>query len=133
LLISKDDLLEKSVYLQEMPQGAYYWRVRGINNDGYKGASSDLRTFKIVFDNTPPRILIDNILILNEKNRIILYITGETEPNTELTINDKKLKADAAGRFRGFFKAKGDKEVLKIEAFDVVGNRSYLEKIVSIK
>ena len=134
LLISKDDLSERSVYLQEMPQGAYYWRVRGINRDGYKGASSDLRAFKIVFDNTPPRILIDNILILSdEKNGILLYLTGETEPNTELTINEKKLKADAAGRFRSFLKAKGDKEVLKIEAFDVVGNRSYLEKIVSVK
>lgn len=129
LLISKEDLLEESVYLQEIPQGAFYWRVKGINANGHKGADSDIRTFKITFDNIPPPIILDNILKLQERSNIILYISGETEPNTELLINEIRLKADSLGRFRGFLKWRDIRDnVIKIEASDIVGNKSYLEK-----
>lgn len=131
LLISKDDLLENSVSLQEIPQGAYYWRVRGINKDGHKGASSDLRMFKVTLDNIPPRILINDVLFLKERNVIILYLSGETEPNADLLINEKKIKVDASGRFQGFFNYKGN--ILKVEASDIVGNKSYLEKSIGAK
>jgi hypothetical protein len=91
---------QTSVTLEELPLGTIYVRVQASDNLGLKGPFSE--TVRIIrnIDNKPPPLFIDNTsndLLFTLDNTI--DVSGVTEPNARLKIDDEWVRITGSGQF----------------------------------
>ncbi len=104
--------------------GEYFWRVSALDGFGLPGARSDIFSFRIAPDDTPPFLRIDRPspgMILREA---ALTVSGESEPGATVAINGKAVRVDEAGAFSATIDAEPGDNLLTIVATDPAGNES---------
>jgi len=102
--------------------GIYYWRVAAIDKNGFPGVKSEHRLVKIITDEFPPFLYIENPKDKSAYNQPGLHIKGETEENAELLINDRKVPVDDNGKFSiDFTLNPGENEII-FNTKDIAGN-----------
>lgn len=84
-------------------EGSFYWRVAAIDDDGVRGAWSEVRTFRVasrkglgaVDDETPPELEILEWATYGS----VVMVTGRTEPGSTVRINDEATPLKLDGTF----------------------------------
>lgn len=95
--------------------------VEATNEDG----ESTIKTFVIMFDDTPPKLYFESLfrgkLFLDTKKPVLVGEIREKNPKS-LLINDKELKFDKDGLFNATFD--GEIKKVQISVTDLAGNKS---------
>jgi len=133
LVIVRTGLSQQGVVVQGLKSGIYYWRVSAINPDGLEGDASDYRVFKVVIDQKPPDINLDNVLLLKAGGHVNAQISGQTEPEASIKINGVTVAPDKTGRFKYILSHVTSDAEVSIIAEDRVGNRNVLKKTIEIQ
>ena len=92
------------------------------------GNESEAKDIIITFDNEPPEIEITNPSSLSsttEENKI--QITGKTEPNAQVYLNDRRIIVDHDGFFRSQYYLQEGENQIAVLAKDRAGNETSTE------
>ena len=113
---------EAQLTLRQLPNGTYYWRLKGVDRLGFPGARSRVRRFRVLRDTTPPYLMIEKPKagpIIKSRR---LEVQGLTEAEAELRLRGTLLSVEPDGRFRIETNLKPGENVLVFEARDPAGN-----------
>lgn len=132
-VIVRTGLSEPGVVVQGLKSGIYYWRVSAFTSDGLEGDFSDYRVFKVTIDQTPPRVELDDVLLLKVSGKVNAQISGQTEADASVVINGVNIKPDRTGRFKYILSDLASEAKVRIAVEDRVGNRSVLEKTITVE
>ena len=129
---------ENKAKVEKLEQGNYYWRVFSVDKSGLSSEPSAFNSFRIVYDDeltsqnkdlTPPKIQIDSITVMGH----IVDISGKTEPDCSLFVNESKEDVFDDGSFRVLLEFdRAGFHIIIIEAYDPVGNVATLKREVTI-
>ncbi|HBQ59257.1 MAG TPA: hypothetical protein DD671_06435, partial [Balneolaceae bacterium] len=114
---------QTSVTLQDLPLGTTYVRVQASDELGLKGPHSETTRIIRNIDNKPPPLFIDktrNDLLFTLQNAITL--SGVTEPNVQLLVDDEPQKISASGQFSIKKTDLENDQILSLKAEDRSGN-----------
>ncbi|MCR9135680.1 MAG: FecR domain-containing protein [Alphaproteobacteria bacterium] len=109
--------------LQAEP-GVYFWRVAAIDPFGLPGQMSTVRRFEIRIDGTPPFLQIDTPIPQAIIRDASLAVTGETEPDAELSINDLPVEVGPDGSFFHTVTAQEGDNTVRVVTRDPAGNET---------
>lgn len=82
--------------ITSLAENTYYWRMSGVNEDSTEGAFSAHQTFSVTTDTLAPEL---EIVIADGERSGKLTVTGSTEIDAELSINDEVIEKNADGSF----------------------------------
>jgi bacillopeptidase F len=101
--------------------------------DENENESEPSRTITVVMDNQPPKLDIsepqDGQQIELRKNQQI-SVKGQTDPQTDVYVNDRLAFTQADGTFRSNFQLAEGENILTFRAVDQAGNTS--EKVIKV-
>lgn len=84
----------------------------------------------VEFDKIPPNLKVNEPknLARFEQREEEITVKGRTEPDTKVTINGQQIIVDQEGRFASLYALKDGKNKLRIEAEDLAGNKTTIER-----
>lgn len=101
--------------------------IYAIATDKTGNKSQPSQTITTNFDNTFPDLTVDQPqdgVTLNGDRQKKIKISGQTEPNVSLTLNDRLIIIDQEGKFSTDFTLSEGENELKIIAIDKAGNQT---------
>lgn len=104
--------------------GEYFWRVSALDGFGLPGARSNVTSFSVSPDNTPPFLTIEQPapdVIIRDAS---LPVFGESEPDAEVTVNGDRVPLDSTGSFATLVIAEPGANTVTIVAIDPAGNEA---------
>lgn len=104
--------------------GTYFWRVAAIDPFGLPGQMSTVRRFEVRIDATPPFLQIDTPVPQAIIRKASTTVTGETEPDAVLTINDQPVEIGPDGAFTHVVEAREGENSVKVVTRDPAGNET---------
>jgi hypothetical protein len=122
-----------SLLVRNLQPGAYYWRVRAQDADGFEGAYSAVRTVKAVYDDEPPRLAILSPAEMFVSPLPQVEIKGRTEQAARVKVNGQKADVGPDGVFTFPLTLKEGANLVTIEAIDAAGNSEYGKRIITYK
>ncbi len=105
-----------------MEAGVYYWQVSSLDGKGRESLSSPFSVFRLVHDQTPPLLTMNDPILLIKGTTRKVFLTGAVEPGSRLTINGITTPLGPDGSFRIFTGLGYDVSSLSIRAVDRAGN-----------
>ncbi len=114
--------------MAQLPVGEYFWRVSALDGFGLPGERSATWRFRVTPDATAPYLKIDapgDGVIFREAS---VEVTGETEPDSTVTVNGAPATLDAAGRFTVTVRPTSGDNLATIIATDPAGNAATAER-----
>lgn len=115
-----------------LTEGSYHWRVAAISKNGAAGPFSSSRRFRVSSqrirdrsDVDPPNLVVTEFVLIGQ----MVIISGQTEPDATLWIDNNKVDVYEDGSFNAVVKLRreGLNELL-IVAQDPAGNESTLSR-----
>ena len=103
--------------LRGLDPGKYFWRVAGVNKEGFEGAYSRVSSFAVVkpveavATPTPeegPALSMDPVAVLDA----VVQVRGRTKPGTAVTVDGLPVKVQSDGSFNEFVKRSARTEVV---------------------
>jgi hypothetical protein len=103
--------------LNGLDPGKYFWRVAGVNKEGFEGAYSRVSSFSVVKPVEPvatptpeegPALSVDPVAVLDA----VLQVRGRTKPCAVVTVDGLPVKVQADGSFNEFVKRSARTEVV---------------------
>jgi hypothetical protein len=103
--------------LRGLDPGKYFWRVAGVNKEGFEGAYSRVSSFAVVKPAEPvatptpeegPALSVDPVAVLDS----VLQVRGRTKPGTAVTVDGLPVKVQADGSFSEFVKRSARTEIV---------------------
>ena len=110
------------IQLNDVEAGVYYWRVSSIDSKGRESLSSPFSVFRLVHDQTPPLLTMNDPIVLIQGTESKIFLTGAVEPGSLLTINGSRTPLGPDGSFRIFTDLGTNAGSLAIRAVDPAGN-----------
>ncbi len=110
-------LTETNHELKGLDPGKYFWRVAGVNKEGFEGAFSRVSAFAVIKppEATPtpvaddgPALSMDPVAVLES----VLQVRGRTKPGTTVTVDGLPVKVQSDGSFNEFVKRSARTEVV---------------------
>lgn len=111
-------------------KGTYYWKVSALE-DSVEGYFSEIRQFKVIKDQTPPKLLVRFPPETIYSGRYTLR--GKTEPGARVFVGGKQVKTTRQGKFEYHMKLQPGMNVIVVEAVDGVDNIAYRSQKVICK
>jgi len=105
-----------------MEAGVYYWRVSSADSKGRESLFSPFSVFRLVHDQTPPLLTMNDPIVLIQGTTSKVFVTGAVEPGSRLTINGSRTPLGPDGSFRIFMGLGDNAGSLSIRAVDAAGN-----------
>ncbi len=110
-------LTDTSHELKGLDPGKYFWRVAGVNREGFEGAFSRVTSFSVVKPPEPtstptpdegPALSMDPVAVLES----VLQVRGRTKPGATVTVDGLPVKVQSDGSFNEFVKRSARTEVV---------------------
>jgi hypothetical protein len=110
-------LTETNHELHGLDPGKYFWRVAGVNKEGFEGAYSRVSSFSVVKPAEPvatptpeegPALSVDPVAVLDS----VLQVRGRTKPGAAVTVDGLPVKVQSDGSFSEFVKRSARTEVV---------------------
>ncbi len=111
--------------LSYLPIGNTYVRVQSVDRLGLRGPYSEATRIIRNVDNQPPPAFVDNLngnILFTKTNSAI--ITGATQPDARVLINNQRIDVDATGRFTEQLDNLTADQMVSIVATDNSGNNT---------
>lgn len=108
--------------IPNMEAGVYYWRVSSVDKKGRESLFSPFSVFRLVQDQTPPLLTMNDPIVLTQGNQNKVYLAGAVEPGSRLLINGSATPLGPDGSFRLFTSLGDNTGSLKVQAVDPAGN-----------
>ncbi len=111
--------------LSYLPIGNTYVRVQSVDRLGLRGPYSEATRIIRNVDNQPPPAFVDNLngnILFTKTNSAI--ITGATQPDARVLINNQRIDVDATGRFTEQLDNLTADQMASIVATDNSGNNT---------
>ena len=105
-----------------MEAGVYYWRVSSVDNKGRESLFSPFSVFRLVHDQTPPLLTMNDPIVLTEGTTSKVFLAGAVEPGSLLLINGSETPLAPDGSFRLFTGLEYSVDSLTLKAVDPAGN-----------
>jgi hypothetical protein len=122
LLYDSTKIKSTGIQVKDMEAGVYYWRVSSIDSKGRESLSSPFSVFRLVHDQTPPLLSMNDPIVLTQGVTSKVFVTGAVEPGSRLTINGSPTPLAPDGSFRIFSGLGSNVGSLSIRAVDSAGN-----------
>ncbi len=114
-----------------MGAGTFYWRVSSVSADELPGPPGSPGYFRVIKDSEPPYLVILSPDQGASVTEAFAEISGNTEKDAAVTIQDQAVKTDAAGEFRFSCDLSEGENRVVIKATDRAGNVNSLERTIS--
>jgi hypothetical protein len=110
-------LTSTSHELAGLDPGKYFWRVAGVNREGFEGAYSVLSSFSVVPVAEPvatptpeegPALSVDPLAVLDA----VVQVRGRTKPGASVAVDGRPVKVLPDGSFNEFVRRSGRAEVV---------------------
>lgn len=111
--------------LSYLPIGNTYVRVQSVDRLGLRGPYSETTRIIRNVDNQPPPAFVDNLngsILFTRTNSAT--ITGATQPDARVLINNNYVEVDASGRFTDFLENLTADQMVSVVATDNSGNNT---------
>ena len=121
----------RAMFPSHLGTGTFYWRVSSVSADELPGPPSSPGYFRVMKDSEPPYLVIlspDQGASFTEP---FAEISGSTEKDATLSIQDHAVKPDSGGEFRFRCDLSEGENRIVIKAADRAGNVNSLERIIS--
>lgn len=105
-----------------MEAGVYYWRVSSVDSKGRESLFSPFSVFRLVHDQTPPLLTMNDPIVLTEGAASKVFLAGAVEPGSQLLINGQQTPLAPDGSFRLFASLADNVNSLSLKAVDPAGN-----------
>ena len=119
------NVVNNSVLLSNLPIGSTFIRVRSVDRLGLKGQYSEpIRIIRSI-DYQPPSTFVDNLngnILFTQTNTATL--TGATQPNATILIDNKNIEVDKTGRFIHLLENLKADQMVSVIATDNSGNNT---------
>ena len=132
-VIVQTGLSEQGVVVEGLKSGIYYWRTSAVTSQGIEGEFSDYRVFKVTIDQSPPEVKLDDILLVKSGGTNSAQVSGQTEPDALVTINGVSVELNKVGKFKYVLSNIQSETPLTIVAEDTVGNKSVINKSITVQ
>ncbi len=119
-IIADEKLEDIRAKIDELPDGAYYWRMAGVDKKGKVGMFSSIKGFLI--DSSPPEINITTPLPGEKINEEFVWVKGKANEEALIEVNGKKASLDDNNNFAIVVYLNIGQNRLKITARDKDGN-----------
>lgn len=126
-VVAKDD--GKFEFEVDLKKGTNTFQAEAVSDKGVKSDKSQIYT--ISYLNTPPKLEIDTLKDGDNVKDNPLAISGQSDPNTTVTINDRLTISDSSGKFSYNYNLSNGDNKLKFISKDQAGNKT--EKEITIK
>lgn len=113
---------DTGIRIPNMKAGVYYWRVSSLDSKGRESLSSPFSVFRLVHDQTPPLLTMNDPIVLTQGTTRKVFLAGAVEPGSRLVINGTQTPLGPDGSFRIFTGLGSDVGSLAIRAVDPAGN-----------
>jgi hypothetical protein len=121
VVASRDRLTAPAVTFENLPPGAYYWRVRAYDEKEVPGQYSEPFKFTLI-GGASSRALNITVVKQTPLGGNVFVIEGYTEPGARVKVGNVTARVESNGAFRAVVTLGGARELL-IEAEDQDGNR----------
>ncbi len=118
----KRKIKNNSARVTDLKPGLYYWKVSSLGRRGQESLFSPFSVFRILHDQRPPLLEIEDPIVLVGLSGARVYISGAAEPGTKLSLNGKRIALASDGAFRTFLNVGSEEEKIRIRAADSAGN-----------
>ncbi|GJQ64050.1 MAG: hypothetical protein SCALA702_31030 [Melioribacteraceae bacterium] len=99
-VLSRPNIKENKIEISGFQvDGAYYWRIAAVDQYGFPGNSSDASLVKVITDTTKPYLYIHSPPENELFSESSIKISGETETDIELKINNNDVSLNEEGEF----------------------------------
>jgi hypothetical protein len=134
LQVAEDSLFQQIAFdayaasdsvITSLTENMYYWRVSGINEDSLEGEYSNYWAFVVQIDTLAPQL---HIVISQGTYQDQWIVTGDTDIDAELYLNDDRIKKNEDGSFSYVIPKDYRSPFIVARAIDPAGNmieRSY--------
>ncbi len=121
-IVTDDQFSQPRFSHGNLKQGTYYWKV-SAKHKTIEGLFSENRSFRVVQDQTPPKLNVQfpPATIYQEK----FILKGKTEPGARVYIGGKWVKTSKSGTFQYPVKLNLGLNIIVVESFDAVNNVAY--------
>jgi len=130
VFLNKDSIATATYSVDGLADGAYYWSVAAVDQDGFPGPYS-LRGFFYVFSDTSKPFLY---VRAPREQQIVrdrqVEVTGETEHGVKVTLNGAPLALSDSSAFKSPWPLEEGINKLTIEARDGAGNTTRVLRTV---
>ncbi|MDM8545574.1 FecR domain-containing protein [Candidatus Venteria ishoeyi] len=131
LILDKKNLRSTYFILPFPDNGLYYWRVASIDSDSLPSPKSKVRLFKMLHDEQPPYLVIqqpaDKVIVRQDS----ITVSGKTEQQVELRFNNKLLAYAEDGQFQLQLALQEGDNQITLTAIDPAGNQTELSRSIS--
>ncbi|MBN2354875.1 FecR domain-containing protein [candidate division KSB1 bacterium] len=100
IIINRDDILNDSLLVTDLTDGAYYWSVAAIDQDGFPSATSPRGFFYVFSDKDKPFLYVHHPQEQDIFRSDTLHIVGETETDVQLFVNGRDVSIQDGNLFR---------------------------------
>ncbi len=124
LVYSNKNLSDTSYSLSSINPGVYYWHVASVDSTGFPGDFANYRYINLIEDKTNPylRVIKPESYSFTKDNQI--EISGETEIDASLSVNQIPLTVNNDGTFSQTFNLEDEINSFILVSRDKAGNRT---------
>ncbi len=117
--------------LEDLPEGAYFWRVIAVDDAGFPGPRSAAAGFSLIFDRQPPLLAVRRPAADARVRTTPLEIRGLTEAGARLTLNGEPVTLEGDGDFTLSLGLQRGENTLIFQAMDAAGNTAEVQRRVT--
>lgn len=111
-----------------LKEGENQFFVKSVKDE--KNSSSPSTLYSVLYKTSSPNLTVesptDGMVVTSRKNQVI-SISGMSEPNARVYLNDRLLTVDGEGHFTGNYQLTDNENILKFKALDLAGNETLQE------
>lgn len=124
---------EPRLQLDDLPEGAWFWRVLAVDDAGFPGPRSDARSFTLIHDREPPLLALRQPAHDLQLRETPLPIRGIAEPGARVTLNGVEVPLQEGGDFALAQPLEAGENRLHFRAVDAAGNVAELVRSVDYR
>jgi hypothetical protein len=129
-IVTDDHFIASRFSHGNLQKGVYHWKVSAMQ-DTIEGFFSQIGSFEVIQDRTPPRLQVQFPPETIYQERYTLH--GRVSPGARVFVGGQRIKTSGNGKFSHTLKLNPGINIIVVEAFDGVNNVAYRSQRVNRK
>src|SRR4051812_46647225 len=130
MIVSKFGLTAAGFRVENLPAGAYFWRVAALDAFGLPGERSKPWRFTVTIDTTPPFLKIDQPADESIVPQPLTKVEGKPERGAAISVNGQPADPKSDGRYWASMTLSEGDNSIEVTATAPAGNLTKLSRHV---